>query len=349
MERLVHLTKEQERVLNLAKQGHNICVIGKAGVGKTTTVLAIKEALDTNENVQIICSTGIACESYGGIAKTVHSQYGLRLAELPSQLLIERSLGQNVTVKQVADTTVLTWDEVSMSSTRIFEIVNKIHHMVSQNNLAFGGIQVILVGDFLQLKPIPSPFDEGKSIYFSELFDKLFPHRIELTEVLRQGEAESRLKNLLDMLRNDECSEEAEEYIHSLERECKQDAEKLSIHIYFRKINVEIHNGNVLQTLPGLLETIESIDQGSAYHLEKTAPRTLSLKPGCQIMLIYNINDQLKNGYRGRYVGKDPNEGNALLVHFPKVGTIPITRRTWYNYDVDGKVQGSRTLRNYRP
>ena len=166
------------------------------------------------------------------MAKTVHSQYGLRLAELPSQLLIERSLGQNVTVKQDADTTVLIWDEVSMSSTRIFEIVNKIHHMVSQNNLAFGGIQVILVGDFLQLKPIPSPSDEGKSIYLSELFDKVFPHRIELTEVLRQGEAESRLKNLLDMLRNGECSEEAEEYIHSLERECKCKMRKKCRYMY---------------------------------------------------------------------------------------------------------------------
>ena len=148
----------------LAIQGHDICVFGKAGVGKTTTVLAIKEALETNENVQIICSTGIACESYGGIAKTVHSQFGLRLGELPSQLLIERSLGQSVTVKQIADTTVLIWDEVSMSSTRIFELVNKIHHIVSQNSYAFGGIQVILVGDFWQLKPIASPFDEGKSI-----------------------------------------------------------------------------------------------------------------------------------------------------------------------------------------
>ena len=279
----------------MAKQGHNICVFGKAGVGKTTTVLAINEPLETNENVQIICSTGIACEI---IAKTVHSQYGLRLAELPSQFLIERSLEQNVTVKQIANTTVLIWDEISMSSTRIFELVNKIHHMVSQHSYAFGGIQAILVGDFWQLKPIASPFDEGKSIYLSELFDKVFPHRFELTEVLRRGEAESRLKNLLDLLRNSERSEEAEEYIQSLERECMQeDAEIIPIHIYFRKLHVEIHNGNVLQSLPGLLETIESIDHGNTYHLEKTAPKTLSLKPGCQVMLIYNINDQLKNGY----------------------------------------------------
>jgi hypothetical protein len=69
----------------------------------------------------------------------------------------------------------------------------------------------------LQLKPIPSPFDEGKSIYLSELFDKLFQHRIELTKVLRQGESESCLKNLLDLLQNFECSEEAVEYVHSLE------------------------------------------------------------------------------------------------------------------------------------
>jgi ATP-dependent DNA helicase PIF1 len=138
MERILHLTQEQQRIVNLAKQGHCICNFGRAGVGKSTTVLAIKEALAAKgENVQIICSTGIAWKSYGGIAKTVHSQYGLRVAELPSRLLIECSLEQNVTVKQVADTTVLIWDEVSMSSTRILELVNKIHHMVAQNSGEF--------------------------------------------------------------------------------------------------------------------------------------------------------------------------------------------------------------------
>ena len=84
---------------------------------------------------------------------------------MPSSLLIERSVGQNDIVKQVADTTVLIWDEISMSSSRIFELVNSIHHLIAQNDFAFGGIQIILVGDFRQLKTIPGPFDDGTRVY----------------------------------------------------------------------------------------------------------------------------------------------------------------------------------------
>ena len=63
-------------------------------------------------------------------------------------------------VEQVSAASVLIWDEVSMSSRSIFTLVNMIQHMVSNNTLPFGGIQ-ILVGDIWQLKPIPSPFDAG--------------------------------------------------------------------------------------------------------------------------------------------------------------------------------------------
>ncbi len=56
MERVLHLTEEQQKIVNLARQGHNICIFGRAGVGKSTTVIAIKEALAAKgENVQIIC------------------------------------------------------------------------------------------------------------------------------------------------------------------------------------------------------------------------------------------------------------------------------------------------------
>ena len=63
---------------------------------------------------------------------------------------------------------------------------------------------------------------------------------------------------------------------------------------------MEIHNGNVLATLPGLLDMVESIDHVNTHCLEKTVPQTVSLKPGCNIILIYNINDQLKKWLPGK-------------------------------------------------
>ena len=119
--------------------------------------------------------------------------------------------------KRLSETSVLIWDEVSMSSRRIFKIINRIHHFIAGNRFAFGGIQVILVGNFWPLDPIPSIFDEGQSMYESQLFNEAFQHRIELTKVLRQSESDKRLKALLDMLRVGECNMEAEEYVRSLD------------------------------------------------------------------------------------------------------------------------------------
>ena len=200
----------------------------------------------------------------------------------------------------------------------------------------------ILVGDFWQLKPIPGSFDDGTPVYVSELFNEVFLHRVELTKVLRQGEAESQLKKLLDHLCNGECNDDTEEYINSLERKCSTCNNPIvPTHIYFRKLHVEIHNGNVLANLPGQADTFDSIDSGYTHCLNKTIAKLLTLKPGCKIMLLYNINDQLKNGYQGEYIGKDPVDENQVLVKFEKVGTIAITCRTWYNYDANGEFEAA--------
>ena len=76
--------------------------------------------------------------------------------------------------------------------------------MVSKNSLPFGGVQVILVGDFFQLKPIRTLLDKGSLIFSSKLFDEVFPHRIELKEVKRQRESEIRLKKAFDQVRSGE-------------------------------------------------------------------------------------------------------------------------------------------------
>ena len=92
----------------------------------------------------------------------------------------------------------IIWDEVLVSSRQIFELVNASHDNLSENTYAFGGIQVILVGDFLQLTPVKSLVYKEEPVYKSQLFDAVFPHRIELKKILRQDDSESELRNALD-------------------------------------------------------------------------------------------------------------------------------------------------------
>ena len=341
----VKLTEEQGVVVKFASTGHNMCILGKAGVGKTTVVESIIKSLTAKGlKCQIVCSSGISCDAYHGMAKTVHSHYGLQTAELPGNLVIDRSLGRKNIYLQIADTKVLIWDVVSMTSQRIFHIVNAIHHIVSNNDLPFGGIQVILVGDFWQLKPVPSPLDPGKSIVSSQLLDKVFPHRFELHKVLRQGDGEDKLKDALDFLREGQCSDKVEKYLQSLARDLDStDTLPEKIHIYFKKLQVEIHNLDVLAKLPGELTIFKSKDTGNARHLEKTISEVLAVKPGCKVILLYNINDHLKNGYMGEYVGIDEADEERLIVNFPNVGNVAVARRTWYKFDTNGRILGNRT------
>ena len=85
--------------------------------------------------------------------------------------------------------TVLIWDEASMSSRRMLEVVNAIHHSLSEEvnqHKPFGGKQVILVGEFLQLRPVPDDLDEGMFMFYLPLFGSAITHRFEITEIMRQ-------------------------------------------------------------------------------------------------------------------------------------------------------------------
>ena len=160
---------------------------------------------------------------------------------------------------------VLIWDEISMSSLRIFYIVDQIHQKVRSDSLPFGGIQVILGGEFLQLKPIPSMLDGGEPIYKSVLFDKVFPHRVVLEKIMRQSELEEDFKKALDSLRMGVCDDNTEEYLCGLSRPCVDIGNNAPppIHIFFKKLPVEVHNSYVLSScLSGEMLKYEGIDTG---------------------------------------------------------------------------------------
>lgn len=115
-------------------------------------------------------------------------------------MLLERSLERLNIVEQIKNVDVLILDEISMSSQRLLKIISLLHQETSKSSFPFGGIQVILAGDFWQVKPIRSAVDNGDPVYESRLFGDVFSHRFELTDVLRQEESEIRLKEAHDQI-----------------------------------------------------------------------------------------------------------------------------------------------------
>ena len=127
------LTPGQAQTVSVASRGHNLLITGQAGTGKSTVVEEIISNLNAvGLKVAVVCSSGIACTVYEpGKASTVHSHYGLGVADLPWKQLVERSTNNSVVVTRVSESDVLIWDEASMSSQRMLEIVNEIVKLYS--------------------------------------------------------------------------------------------------------------------------------------------------------------------------------------------------------------------------
>lgn len=123
-------------------------------------------------------------------------------AELPWRQVIDRSLCNSLVCDCVKAIDMIIWDEASMSSRRMLELVNILHHDLADDlgcMYPFAGKQLILVGEFLQLQPVPNMFDEGCYMFESPLFDHAISHRFALTKVvsIRRGPriSESAVRN----------------------------------------------------------------------------------------------------------------------------------------------------------
>ena len=127
------LTPGQAQIVSVASRGHDLLITGQAGTGNATVVEEIISNLNAvGLKVAVVCSSGIACTVYEpGKASTMHSHYGLGVADLPWKQLVERSTNNSVVVKRVSESDVLIYDKASMSSQRMLEIVNEIIKLYS--------------------------------------------------------------------------------------------------------------------------------------------------------------------------------------------------------------------------
>ena len=170
------LTDDQKEVLQVVERGHNVFITGQAGSGKSFLLKEIFRSLVRRGiRCAIICSSGIGGTVYDELGMkvgTVHAYYGFQTADLPWTLGVERVTSHNLVRERIKGVECIVWDEASMSSRRIFELVNYVHHLLATEGKTmkpFGGKQLVVVGEFVQLPPVPDFFDEGKPMYESPL------------------------------------------------------------------------------------------------------------------------------------------------------------------------------------
>ena len=148
------LCDEQKNLTHLILHGENVFYTGSAGSGKSTVLRTFVSGLRVlNKRVRILASTGKAALQAGGV--TIHSYAGWTPQSMAKS--IER-LKQDSHKKQIwkrfNETDVLVIDEISMAENHFFERLNRVMKDSRGNEKPFGGVQVIVTGDFYQLAPV---------------------------------------------------------------------------------------------------------------------------------------------------------------------------------------------------
>ena len=153
----------QHETLTILKTGANVFLTGEPGSGKTYAVNQYVAYL-REHGIQpaVTASTGIAATHIGGM--TVHSWSGIGVAELLSEADLAMICGRSKVRRRIAGASVLVIDEVSMLSGTTLSMVDLVCRRIRENQFPFGGLQVVLVGDFFQLPPVAR---QGKNISFA--------------------------------------------------------------------------------------------------------------------------------------------------------------------------------------
>lgn len=183
---LVLLSKDQSRVIQAVEEGRHVFFTGAGGVGKSLTLKALISSLRSRlgpHQVYVTASTGIAACNIGGT--TLHAFAGLGLGTGSLENLVKKVRTRPDSLKRWRTVQVLVVDEISMIDPQFFETLDMVARRVRPGMLhhAFGGIQLVLAGDFLQLPYVRRSEDQDRDtmpfLFETKTWSLLFPgHRV---------------------------------------------------------------------------------------------------------------------------------------------------------------------------
>lgn len=318
----------QTEALNILKTGANVFLTGEPGSGKTFTINDFVAYLRShNIEPAITASTGIAATHIGG--QTIHAWSGIGIKKFLTAVDLDRLATNEGVVRRVRKTTTLIIDEVSMLSPNILTMVDQICREVRASTEPFGGIQIVLVGDFFQLPPVQkwsdyenadkSLFEDkrGTFAYESPVWDKARFVMCYLTEQHRQDD--EHFLGLLSAIRNNEFDQAHMELLEK--RLINEEADHDNIpHLYSHNEDVDRINDERLGRIKAQSATFEMQSQGSpalVAGLKKgcLSPDKLVLKKGAKVMFTKNNRELgFVNGTLGEVVEASPYSNPKIVL-----------------------------------
>ena len=339
-----------ERFINQTNQ--SVFLTGKAGTGKTTLLRKIIES--THKQAVIVAPTGIAALNAGGV--TIHSFFSLPFAGFIPEFIQPPSYSSSVkfetkdTLKRhfafngqkqqlFRNMELLIIDEVSMLRADLLDAMDWTLRNVRKIHAPFGGVQVLFIGDLLQLPPVVKNEEwnvlrthySGMFFFHSRVIQEQPPLYIELSTIYRQQDAE--FITVLNNLRNNEISQEDMQVLNRfVQPDFVPSEHEGYITLTTHNAKADEINSTALKALDGKSYFYDAIITDSFPEHIYPIDAKMELKIGAQVMFIKNDISFEKNFYNGKMGIIEALSEKEIMVHFPEEKrTIEVQTYEWEN------------------
>lgn len=326
---------DQALALEIMMAGHSVLLTGPAGSGKTYVLNKfIKEAKQAGKQVAVTATTGLAATHLNG--NTIHSWSGIGIHDkLPKDFHEHLTKTRR---EQIEKTDVLIIDEISMLHDYRLDMIDEITRLVRNVDEPFGGLQIILCGDFFQLPPVERGGSSGSFVVQSSVWEYLSPVVCYLQEQHRQND--DMYLEILNAIRANDLRRRHAEAL--LARQQPFDPFEEVTELHTTNIDVDVINQKRLSALTTEPHSYSMETTGKANYVDNLsrsclAQEELVLKRGALVMCIRN-NPEKKyaNGSLGMVTGFEPVT-NYPIVELKNGRHVTIGPETWELRDGDKK------------